>query len=121
MPAKACVSAAVSTVAKYAITGPRPSPITSAVANSQPIANEPTRNRAPANEETSSIPKPAKERIRAVPTARSRPSHVPNDANASATATRNMTWPSSLVALIAAGRAASRYVVPESSLISTRF
>ena len=44
-----------------------------AVANSQPIANGPTRKRSPANEDTSSIPKPTKEMIRAVPSSRSRP------------------------------------------------
>src|SRR4029078_6792369 len=43
VPAKACVSAEVWTVAKYAMTGPSPSPITRAVAKSQHIAHEATR------------------------------------------------------------------------------
>ncbi len=73
VPANACVSAASSTVAKYAITGPSPSPMAVAVANSQPIANGPTRKRSPANEDTSSIPKPTNESSRAVPSWRSRP------------------------------------------------
>ena len=66
--------------------GPRPRPIAVAVANSQPIANVPTRKRSPANDDTSSIPKPAKEQIRAVPSARSRPSHVPSAQKPIATA-----------------------------------
>ena len=112
VPANACVSALVSTVAKYEITGPRPSPITRAVANSQPIANEPTRKRSPPNDDTISIPKPTNDMTRAVPIAMSRPIHVPSAANASATATRNMTWPSNRAAEIASGRAPSRYVAP---------
>ena len=55
------------------MTGPSPSPIAVAVANSQPIANGPTRKRSPPNDDTSSIPKPANEMIRAVPSSRSRP------------------------------------------------
>ena len=43
-----------------------------------------------------------------MPGARSRPIHVPSAANASAIATRNITWPSSLVVEIAAGRASDR-------------
>ena len=91
MPAAACVSASACTVAKYWMTGPRPSPIAVAVANSQPIANGPTRKRAPPNDDTSSIPKPAKEMIRAVPISRSRPRHVPSAQKPRAIATRKRT------------------------------
>ena len=107
VPAKACVSAASSTDAKYSMTGPRPSPISSAVANSQPIANVPTRKRAPANDETSSIPKPANEQRRAVPSEMSRPSNVPSVQKPSAMATRNMTCPSSWAVEISRGTARS--------------
>src|SRR3954451_7933897 len=79
------------------MTGPRPSPIAVAVANSHPIANVPTRKRSPAKDDTSSIPKPANEQIRAVPSARSRPRYVPSAQKPIATATRNRTWPSSWV------------------------
>ena len=91
--------------------------MTNAVAKSQAMANAPTRKRAPANDDTSSMPNPANDRIRAVPTSRSRPTQVPKAANASAIATRNMTWPRSCVAEIACGLAWSLYVVPESSLM----
>src|SRR3954447_4424328 len=79
------------------MTGPRPSPIAVAVANSHPIANAPTRKRSPAKDDTSSIPKPTNEQIRAVPSARSRPSQVPSAQKPMATATRNKTWPSNWV------------------------
>ena len=88
--------------------GPRPRPIISAVANSQAIANGPTRKRSPANELTSSMPKPANEQMRAVPSDRSRPSSVPAAQKASAIATRNMTWPSSWEVEIARGATPSR-------------
>ena len=90
------------------MTGPRPSPIAVAVANSQPIANGPTRKRAPPNDDTSSIPKPTNEMIRAVPISRSRPSQVPSAQKPSAIATRNRTCPSSWAVEIARAPACSR-------------
>ncbi len=73
------------------MTGPRPSPIAVAVANSQAIANGPTRKRAPPKDDASSIPKPTNEMIRAVPISRSRPRYVPSAQKPMAIATRNRT------------------------------
>ena len=83
-------------------------PIASAVANSQNIANGPTRKRSPANDETSSMPKPANENSRAVPSSRSFPINVPTAQKASAMATRNRTWPISWDVEMARGATPSR-------------
>ena len=66
-----------------------------AVASSQPIANEPTRKRSPANDATISIPKPPMLHANAVPFDRSWPIAVPATQKPIAIATRNMTWPRS--------------------------
>jgi len=70
----------------------------SAVAYSQLIPSGPTRRRC-TKAEAISIPKPANERIRAVPIDSSRPTYVPSAMKAIATATRNITWPSSVAVL----------------------